>query len=162
MDRCLRLMNMTGVWAVFFQMCIISADVILRFTIHRALVGVDEVAGFAMIIAVCFCMGYAQRTKAHVSVEILYSKLPLRVQKILDVFSNGLGAIVCALIITQCIESAFKMKALQKYSDVLKIPVYPMYLLIAAGIAGFFAQLLVDVKTSLTDLMHVLKRSINR
>lgn len=137
--------NSISMAAILLQMSVLSADVILRFTLNRPITGSDELAGFMMIVAVSLCIAYAQKLKAHVSVRLIYDKVPPGFQKAMDVLAYVLGIFVCALVGWRCVVAALQMKALNKISEIFKVPVFPFYLVITVGFLFLCGQLVLEL-----------------
>lgn len=145
MERLLRSMHLIGAGAVLLQSFTITLDIILRWSANLPITGSDEAVGMMMIVVVCFCMGFTQRLKSHVSVKLVYSKLPAKYQRALDLIGYLISLTICGLIVLQCVITARRLNQVGEITPVLHLPTYPMYLLISVGFLAFFLQLARDL-----------------
>ncbi|MCD6362698.1 MAG: TRAP transporter small permease, partial [Synergistetes bacterium] len=91
-----------GVWAsgvlVLFMAVYICIDVLLRKLFSVSISGGEEFSGYTLAIMSGWAFSYALFKKAHVRIDILYLKLPLKYRSALDLLS--LVALIIFVILT--------------------------------------------------------------
>jgi TRAP-type C4-dicarboxylate transport system permease small subunit len=150
-----RIMNNIGMAFLMLLMLLITSDVLLRAALNRPIRGTNELAEFMMIIVVYFAVAYAQRMKVHVSIDLLYSRFPKRVQAIVDSFIYLLSLGICSLIVWQAFVNMKRLLGINRLSDVLNLPVAPFQLILAIGFLVFCLVLLLDVLHSLRKAIKI-------
>lgn len=91
--------TLLGGCAIVLMMLHITADVLLRFLFSAPLPGtITYVANYYMIIATFVPLAYAEKLNAHITVEVVTERLPLRVQYHLAHWLLPLSAAVLVLM----------------------------------------------------------------
>ena len=139
---------LVGAGSMLVMIALITVDVILRFLFEHPIMSSYEIVMFLMGIAVFTTLSYTETEKGHVSIELLVSRFPKRVQKILDIAMSILSLGLFALITQQTIVRAKALAAEGLTSSILHVPVYPFYLFGAFGFALLCLVLLVNIVAS--------------
>lgn len=83
--------NRIGVWVggllLFLTSVMIAVEVILRKVFTVSMGGADEISSYALAISCAWAFGFALLRKAHIRIDIFYTRLPERLQSLLDVLS---------------------------------------------------------------------------
>jgi TRAP-type C4-dicarboxylate transport system permease small subunit len=73
-----KILMIIGSVAVLSLMSIATVNVVLRFFFNAPYRGAYEIVGFLGAIVIAFALGYTQKRKAHIVVDILTEKFPKR------------------------------------------------------------------------------------
>jgi TRAP-type C4-dicarboxylate transport system permease small subunit len=97
--------------------------------------GTYEVVSFLGAIVTAGALGYTQKRKDHIVVDILSEKFPAPVKRVLDRVSNTL--ILAFFTIVSWQTSVYGKRLIQtgELSETLKIPYYPFVFLVGIGFA---------------------------
>ncbi len=107
--------------------------------------GTFELMGFFGAVVTAFALGYTQAKKAHISVDILVSRFPKRVQK----FLSGINCVICMIFFTlggwQIVKLANTLRASGEVTETLRIIYYPFTYGVALGCFLLSLVLLVEL-----------------
>jgi len=83
-----------GLWfggaLILLAAALIGVDVVLRKVFTTSIGGADELAGYALAIGTAGALGAALLDRAHIRIDSLYVRAPIRVRLFLDVAGIGL------------------------------------------------------------------------
>ena len=103
LDKGIRLINSALRYVcmslLFFMMVLGTCDVMGRYLFNKPILGTLEIFEILLPAIVLLGLGYTQGNHAHVRVELFVSRLSLRKQTILNVFSNGCALFISILIL---------------------------------------------------------------
>lgn len=92
MDRLLGFASSASRWMVWcagviflLAAFLITLEVVLRQVFSVSLGGVDEVSGYALAVGSAWGFSYALIERAHIRIDSLYQRLPLRLRGVLDI-----------------------------------------------------------------------------
>lgn len=148
-------LHSVGVGILVAMMFLTVTDVLLRYVFNRPITGSYELTEFMMAILVTFGIAYCGAKKGHVTVDVVVSRFPQRIQAIIDSITCLLGLFLFFLITWQC--AVFVKDKLETglTSGILYIPVFPFAGVVALGSAMFC---LVLVGHLLTLLFKVVEK----
>jgi len=106
--------------------------------------GAYELVAFLGAVVTAFALGYTQRKKSHIVVDILTETFRPGVKKILDGISYFIGMVFFALISWVIFVWGIKIAGSGEVSETLKIAYYPFIYCVAAGFAFLCLTLLLD------------------
>ncbi len=135
------------------MMFITTFDVIGRSFFSWSIAGTIELSRYMLAIVILLGLAYTQQVKGHPRVTVLASKFPLKAQLIIEILMNLLGMFIVAIFVWQGWVLAHG-RAAAIVSDVLRISQYPFRLLVSAGGALLFLELLVDLITAAGRLLE--------
>lgn len=115
--------------------------------------GSFELTEFMLVIIVLTSIGYTQVKGEHISIDILVSKFSPRVRAIIDSITNFLSLVIFILVTWQSIRYAQLLYASHDVSGVLRLPVYPFLIVVAAGTFMFCLAML-------TTFLQSLKKAV--
>jgi TRAP-type C4-dicarboxylate transport system permease small subunit len=122
-------------------------DVSGRYLFNRALYGGLELSELGLVTIIFLCFGYSFTLKAHINIDILTSRLPSRVQGLLEKFTTSLVLLFLIVLIKESLRIALLERG--DYTDSLQIPTFYFALLVPLGSAlaalSIFFQLLADI-----------------
>jgi TRAP-type C4-dicarboxylate transport system permease small subunit len=85
------ILNRVGVWVggilLFLTSGMIAVEVVLRKLFSISMGGSDELSSYVLAISCSWAFGFALLRKAHIRIDILYTRLPEKVRSVLDVLS---------------------------------------------------------------------------
>ena len=131
---------------------LIVIDVGLRYLFNRPIASSHELVMFMMAIVVFTALSYCETRKGHVHIELIFSLLPKRLQKVMGGVTSILISGLFALIARQNVVRAIDLRLEGLTSAMLHVPVYPFYLMVAFGCALLSLVLLIDVLDSLLPI----------
>ena len=133
-----------GSVAVLSLMSMATVNVVLRFFFNAPYRGAYEVVGFLGAIVIAFALGYTQKRKAHIVVDILTEKFPKRVNRILDGINYFITMIFFAIVSWQVFVWGMKISRSGEVSETLKIIFHPFVYSVAVGFVVFSFTLMID------------------
>jgi TRAP-type C4-dicarboxylate transport system permease small subunit len=139
-----RILMIIGSVAVLSLMALATGNVILRFFFNAPYRGAYEVVGFLGAIVIAFALGYTQKKKNHIVVDILTEKFPKRVNRILDAINYFVTTIFFAIVSWQVFVWGMKISKSGEVSETLKIVFHPIVYCVAVGFAVFSFTLILD------------------
>lgn len=126
-------------------MVITTADVAGRYFFNEPLTGVFDLTHFAVLIMVFFGLAYCGYKGGHVAIELLYDKLARPVAKVLDRLVNAVGAALFLTIAWRSIIQSIDVMEFREASQLLLIPYYPFYWLVAFGCVAFALVMIIHI-----------------
>jgi len=125
-------------------MVLTGADVTLRYIFNAPIPGTFEITEFMMAIVVALGLAYCALQKGHVRADVVVSRLPERVQAVMNSMAYLVFLGIFILITWQSVYRAQAMIDTGLTSFVLYIPVFPFVLVVTAGSAMLCLVLLRD------------------
>jgi TRAP-type C4-dicarboxylate transport system permease small subunit len=124
---------MTAIAAIVLaiMMFLSVADVILTQAFLRPIEGTFEIVGLLVIVVGCLGLGYTQRTKGNISIDIVPNRFSSRGKAILNIFSYSMSIVLCAIIVWQLSLRTYDymFKTLGGKTITLQIMLWPFMLL---------------------------------
>lgn len=114
------------------------ADVIGRYFFNEPLNGVFDLTQFSVLIMTFLSFAYCAFRGAHVAIELLYNRLGPKTQFVLRRLSNLAGAVLFGIIAWRGVVQSVDVRLFNETSQLLTIPYWPFYYVMAFG-AGLFA-----------------------
>jgi TRAP-type C4-dicarboxylate transport system permease small subunit len=140
-----KILMVLGSAAVLLLMAIATTNAFLRVPfIKSTWRGAYETVGFLGAIVIAFALGYTQKRKDHIVVDILTAKFPKRVNRILDGINYFITMIFFAIISWQVFVWGMKISKSGEVSETLKIVFHPFIYSVSFGFAVFSLTLLID------------------
>jgi len=144
-----KILMVLGSVAVLLLMSVATVNAFLRIPYIKATWrGAYETVGFLGAIVIAFALGYTQKRKNHIVVDILTEKFPKRVNRVLDGINYFITTIFFAIVSWQIFVWGVKISKSGEVSETLKIVFHPIVYGVAVGFAVFSFTLMLDfVKT---------------
>ncbi len=139
-----KILLIIGSVAVLFLMSLATGNVILRFFFNAPYRGAYEVVGFLGAIVIAFALGYTQRRKDHIVVDILTERFPKRINRILDGVNYFITTIFFAIVSWQIFVWGAKISKSGEVSETIKIIFHPFIYCVAVGFVVFSFTLMID------------------
>jgi TRAP-type C4-dicarboxylate transport system permease small subunit len=144
-----KILMIIGSVAVLSLMSIATGNVVLRFFFNSPYRGAYEVVGFLGAIVIAFALGYTQKRKGHIVVDILTERFPKRINRILDAINYFITMIFFAIVSWQIFVWGIKIAKSGEVSETIKIIFHPFVYCVAIGFLVFSLTLLNDFLKSL-------------
>jgi TRAP-type C4-dicarboxylate transport system permease small subunit len=140
-----KILMVLGSVAVLLLMAIATTNAFLRVPfIKSTWRGAYETVGFLGAIVIAFALGYTQKRKDHIVVDILTAKFPKRVNRVLDGINYFITMIFFAIISWQVFVWGMKISRSGEVSETLKIVFHPFIYSVSFGFAVFSLTLIID------------------
>ena len=140
-----KILMFVGSVAVLLLMSIATVNAFLRIPFIKATWrGAYETVGFLGAIVIAFALGYTQKRKDHIVVDILTEKFPKRVNRVLDGINYLVTTIFFAIVSWQVFIWGTKILRSGEVSETLKIMFHPFIFSVSLGFAVFSLTLIVD------------------
>ncbi len=121
-----------------------TANVGLR--IFRAPVGgTYEIVSFLGAIVTAGALGYTQKRKDHIVVDIVSERFPAPVKRALDGISHAVTLVLFSIVSWQTFAWGRRLMESGELSETLQLPYYPFVFAVALGFAALALTLLLDL-----------------
>ncbi|MEJ2639825.1 MAG: TRAP transporter small permease [Desulfosarcinaceae bacterium] len=137
-----------GNGAIFAMMLLTTADVIGRYFFNAPVLGAYEITEYLMLIMVFSFLALTQSAKAHISVDIVFNRLPAGLQHILQRLNHVICLLLMILVTWKSFERIWELKKTGEASVLLKIPDYPFAVFLVIGCLVFCLEFLKDIFSS--------------
>jgi TRAP-type transport system small permease protein len=138
-------LSYVGNVAIAGMMLLTSADVTGRYFFNRPVLGAYEITEYLMLIMVFSFLALAQRDKVHISVDIVFNRLPARLQAVLDRLDHALCLVMMVIVAWMGVYHVLDLKKTGEVSTLLKIPDYPFAIFLVLGCVVMSIEFLRDV-----------------
>jgi TRAP-type C4-dicarboxylate transport system permease small subunit len=140
-----KILLFVGSVAVLLLMSIATVNAFLRIPfIKSTWRGAYETVGFLGAVVIAFALGYTQKRKDHIVVDILTEKFSKRVNRVLDGINYLITTIFFAMVSWQIFVWGMKISKSGEVSETLKIMFHPIIYCVALGFAVFSLTLIID------------------
>ncbi len=148
----------TGKVASFLIICIVLVlvyEVVMRYVLNQPTIWVHELTQFLFGPYFLFAGAYCLLYKAHVSVDIVYTRFPARMKAIMDLVTSILFFLACVVLVWKGWDMAWtSLSNLETSATTWDPPVYPLkmiiplsaFLLLLQGLAKFIRDLQSAIK----------------
>ena len=137
-----------------FLVIFTTMDVALRYLFNAPVYGGLEISESTMVALVMLAMAYCGATDGHVRVDVLDGILPPLGQRISVVLTGFVSLVVLWFLVKR---TCYKVIDTYQYGDVtnfLQMPLWPLYALIALGMAAYGLVVLVQMLQALTGIQY--------
>jgi len=142
-------------WVVlFFMMCMTSADVILRKTLNRSILGSVEITELLLTVVIFCALAQCQVNNGHIQVDLIYKKLSPRLQKFCNLITQSLCTVLFVLITIGTYRHGMEMREWSEVSLDLEIPIYPFVYIASFGCALLAIVLLLKALAALKEVIE--------
>ncbi len=134
-----------GAFSLFCIMCLTTADVAGRYLFNAPITGVFELTEFMVLILIFSFLAYTQSGKGHVSVDLLVSRFPEKMQTAISLINHSLCLVLMGLITYMGFERALELMEYQEASPNLGVPIYPFVFYLVVGCAVMCIEYIRDL-----------------
>jgi TRAP-type C4-dicarboxylate transport system permease small subunit len=136
---------------LFALMLLTAADVGSRYFLNAPINGVVDLTQFAVLIMTFLGFAYCGFRGANVVIELLFDRLAPGMQIWVNRLSNALGCLLFSVIGWRSVVQSFDVREFNETSQLLTIPYWPFYYLLAFGAVLFAWVLLLRVFVDLPE-----------
>ena len=147
-QRLTRYTCVVGMFFVLLMMFLTTCDVIGRFFFKMPIPGTYELSEFILVPLVFLGLAYVQQIGGHVRVTLLVSRLSPRLQGALATFGALVSLTIAFLITWQGWLGWRYQFNIGTVTDILKIPVYPFWLLVFVVGLLLSLEVLIELATN--------------
>ena len=123
-----------------------TADVIGTQFFGKPVHGSLEITESTMVVIVFGALAYSQIRRNHIRVELVYTRVGPRAQASMDVFADLMALLFFSLLLWQAInEAAMSYQIDESTFGLIRMPLWPARIMLAAGTGLLIVQLLVDL-----------------
>ncbi len=138
-----KILVILGGIAVFALMALATGNVVLRmFSVPYR--GAYEIVSFLGAVVIAFALGFTQKRKDHIVVDILTDKFSKNLQNVIDKIADLVIMIFFGLVCWQIYVWGIKIVESKEVSETLKIPFHPFVFAVAIGFAMLSFTAFVD------------------
>jgi len=138
------LLMIIGGLAVVALMMVATTNVVLRM-VHAPYRGAYEIVSFLGAVVIAFALGYTEKRKGNIVVDILTEKFPKRLQRVLEGANCIISGAFFSLVAWQTYEYGLKIMESGELSETLKVVFHPFVFAVSFGFAVLALTLLVDL-----------------
>lgn len=144
---------LVGGLGLLISMFLGVGDIIGTQVLKSPLPGAKELTESTMVLIVFGALAYAQIQRSHIRVELLYARAGPRGQAVMDVIADLAALFFFSLLLWQAInEAIFSIQLKEATVGLIRFPLYPARVILAAGTALLILRLLIDL---IEDLQRV-------
>jgi TRAP-type C4-dicarboxylate transport system permease small subunit len=129
----LRTFQILGMAIVVALMLLTVAHVVGRYLFDFPMLGVVEISGLMVITLVFFAAPYDFFIDRHIAVDVIVRRLPPRLSLAVNCFTYLVTLVVVTLAMVWTIKKGEQLSASGSVTDMLRIPIYPFYFVVALG-----------------------------
>lgn len=123
-----------------------AADVLGTQMFGQPVHGALEITESTMVVIVFGALTYSQIRRKHIRVELFYTRAGPRTQAAMDIFAGLMAITFFSLLLWQAInEAQFSLQIDESTFGLIRVPLWPARIVLAAGTALLVLQLLVDL-----------------
>jgi TRAP-type C4-dicarboxylate transport system permease small subunit len=143
-----------SVAGVIVMVAVTCADVLGAKLLLLPVPGSTEIISLAQVTTIVFAIAATQRHKGHISVEMFYSKMPLRTQALTSGVTSCLGLILFLILVYQGIQLGNAFLEAREVTATVQIPFYPFAYAFALAMIPVALMLLIDLIDALKELLN--------
>lgn len=129
--------------SLFGMMLLVVGNSISR-VFYVPFVGTAEVVGWLAALTAAFSLGFTQRHKGHVEVDLLVNNFPPKIRAVIESIITLFSTVFFIFIAYQLITFGLDLQQNGRVSETLVLVYYPFVLSIALGFLGLILALGVD------------------
>jgi TRAP-type C4-dicarboxylate transport system permease small subunit len=141
LDAITRIAGLVAVGVLFLMMLLTVADVLLRATLGKPIIGATEITEQMMVAVVFLGLGWCALQGKQISVELFASRYKPRTQRLIDLMVYFVGLIVVAGLCWRTLVTTMTVHRLGITCAYIGVPKYPFYALAAFGWAVLFVAM---------------------
>jgi TRAP-type C4-dicarboxylate transport system permease small subunit len=145
-----KILLIVGGIAVLALMSLATANVLLRI-VYAPIRGTYELVSFFGAVVIAFALGYTQRRKDHIVVDILTERFPARFARAVDTFAYLVMTIFFTIVTWQVFVWGMKIWRTGELSETLKVIYHPFVLAVGFGFGVLALASLIDF---LNKILH--------
>lgn len=129
---------------------ILAFGVVMRYALGQPILGINEVVQLTALALVMASLPYATQHQVHVRVDVFDNVLGRRGRLVGDILSRLISGYVLALLTQRAWAKAMDALEWGDATNMLNLPIWPFYAVLAAGTALCVAVFAADIVLLLT------------
>ncbi len=138
-----KILLIVGGIAVLALMSLATANVLLRI-VYAPIRGTYELVSFFGAVVIAFALGYTQKRKDNIVVDILTERFPERLARVVDTFAYLVMTIFFAVVTWQVFVWGTKIWRTGELSETLKVIYHPFVLAVGLGFGALTLTCFID------------------
>jgi TRAP-type C4-dicarboxylate transport system permease small subunit len=131
---------LAGIILVFITLSV-TFDVIMRYILNRPSRWIVDISEYALVFILFLSAGWTLAEGGHVEISLVVGALPRRLQRVLNVITSALGALVCGLLLWKSIDLIWELyEAQDLFFKSLVIPKWTVFTVVPIGFLTMFLQ----------------------
>ncbi|MFZ1343224.1 TRAP transporter small permease [Thiothrix eikelboomii] len=126
-------------------MLLVATAVFFRYFLHQPILGSQEIVQLGMVLVVMLAIPSTAAHDLHIRVDLLDKALGEGGRFFADLLGRVLGIVVLSLMVWRCVLKAFDTYEYADTTNMLALPLWPIYAVIAAGMGMYAVILLVEI-----------------
>ena len=128
-------------FVIVLMIGVVIWNVVMRYAFHStAAWGQISTCGKLSVAYIILGAAYTLRTKAHINIDILYSRFPLRTRAIVDLVTSTLFFLFCTALLWKVIDYVEGSLKLSFSVKLFLPPYWPVSLIVLTGVSLFLLQ----------------------
>ncbi|MFV0383496.1 TRAP transporter small permease [Paracoccus sp. (in: a-proteobacteria)] len=151
-DRAAHVLAVIAGTGLLLVLALIFVSVIMRYIFAAPIVGVNEIVQLASVGIVMLALPWCTAEGAHVRVDVLDGKIGSLGRFLGDIQARAIAALVLIVLVRRAILKALDAHEFGDATNMLQVPIWPFYAMIAAGMA-------LCVLVLIAQLLQIMKES---
>ena len=139
-----RYLSYIGDLSIAGMMLLTTVDVVGRYFFNSPVLGAYEITEYLMLIMVFSFLAFAQSEKAHINVDIVFNRLPVKMRAGLERFNHLACLVMMVLVTWMGVHRVLDIIKSGEASPLLKIPDYPFAIFLVLGCIVFCIEFFKD------------------
>ena len=152
-ERFSKMCNGVSCIAVLAMMCIVCANVALRF-MKAPILGTFEYVTLISSVLISFGLAHTMVIKGHVAVDLVMRRFSKRTQAIVDSIMSILALYVFGTVTWAVAKYAYQNFKNNVATETMEVPLYPFNFLVSFGLLIFLFVLLNEIILSITKAVQ--------
>ena len=140
-DAVPRIAGLVAMGVLFLMMLLTVADVVLRATLNKPIIGATEIIEQMMVAIVFLGLGWCALQGKQIRVELFASRYTPGTQRVIDLIIYFVGMILVAMTCWRTVMSTLTVMDLGITCSYIEVQKYPFYALAAFGWAVLFVAM---------------------
>jgi TRAP-type C4-dicarboxylate transport system permease small subunit len=120
--------------AVLLAMVLLTvADVVGRYFFNQPVTGTTELTELMVVVVGFLGLAWCAVKGAHLTVDLLMSRLPPKLGVIVDIFTYSAGLVLCAIIAWRNFVEGINVERLGVTTALIELPEFPFYWVVGFG-----------------------------
>jgi TRAP-type transport system small permease protein len=153
-DMLSRFMGIIAIFVLVVMMLFTVLNVVMRAVFNSPIPGDVELIEVGMVCVGFLGLAWCALRGMHISVDLVVSFFPRRVQAVFDVFSYVIGLAISILMAWRGFLEGIANRDLNNMSATLGFPIYPFYWVTATGYAVLCLAILVLLVKSISEAVN--------
>lgn len=107
--------------------------------------GTFEVVGMLSVVVNGLALAEAQRRKSHIAIDLLIERAPIRAQLVVGAVVTLISIVMFFLLAQNLVSFGLNLRDVGSVSESLRLPYWPLALVLAVGVVGLLLALLSDL-----------------